>query len=105
VCGNIEAGSDSVGMEEYGFCECEKGHYFCDHHVLPVPEGSDPDLGSHYGIPAARCPICMMTAMDLKLECDFYRKVLGWSKEEALAQAKARCETYEGFLALIGKKA
>lgn len=35
VCGNIESGSDSVGMEDYGFKRCAHGHTFCEEHTLP----------------------------------------------------------------------
>ena len=38
VCGTMEAGSDSCGMSEYGFCRCENEHEMCIDHRLDGAE-------------------------------------------------------------------
>lgn len=38
VCGQMEAGSDSCGMADYGFCRCEHQHEMCTDHMLDGSE-------------------------------------------------------------------
>lgn len=62
VCGNMEAGSDCVGMSDYGFGACENGHEFCLEHIIKeVPDSDEDGEIETSNLPPEYCPICTLT--------------------------------------------
>jgi hypothetical protein len=116
VCGHVEGYHDSLGYSDIGAYGCENGHSFCDKHLLPKPKNLEPQhqeldeddeckIDSHYELSAIRCPLCQLTTMNQSLMEDFLLKALGWTKKQALEEAKIRGGgTYAGLLAYLGKR-
>jgi hypothetical protein len=88
ICGRQEAGMD-ISMADFGFCECENGHTFCDEEKLECSEPINEDENEDYrNISEKYCPICQWKEIS---EVDFGKYLLKEYKiprDEAFEQVK-----------------
>ena len=102
VCRGVEEGSD---CEDLGDVTCERGHVMHEEHLLEVPGAKQVrnKWGERY-YPASQCPICQMQVLDIDDQRAFLLKVLGWTEDQILTEATARCTDYAGLLAFLGRE-
>jgi hypothetical protein len=109
ICGATEGGTDSIGMEDYGFCYCVNEHELCfecllgDFEYQEEPKEEDFEteeafeeadkLYDYYGgsyQPAEKCPICMFQELSERDAVKFLQKEFGTDKAEVLTEIKKK---------------
>ena len=111
VCGATEAGSDSIGAEEYGFTHCQNYHEICLE-CLREERPEEPDCPSSdcdekgdakegtpwfmwaeeteegYYVPPRCCPICQFDVLSTKDTKRYLKKSFGVLEDEVFAEIK-----------------
>lgn len=95
VCGENVSGYD-IGLDDADMYECEKGHVFCENHVVFL----DDELGEldRYEIPSKYCPICQLqhiTESDMK---NYLLKKYGKTANEVKVEIQKAFHTYDDFI-------
>lgn len=93
ICGHQEAGSDSVGMDEYGFIECVNNHTICMDEALEglseIEHGETEECEEYpYAVPEKYCPICNFHVLSQKDMRRYFLKESGISEAEVFEEVK-----------------
>ena len=100
VCGHSEAGSDSIGAEEYGFTHCSYHELCLDCLMKERPEEPDEEQGQEawdawakateegYMVTPECCPICQFDVLSSVDTKRYLKKIFGVPEEEVFAEIK-----------------
>ena len=81
ICGATEAGSDSCGIEDYGFCMCVNEHTICQEEAIGEPD-------TFYEMAEEHCPICQFQAISNADVGRLFVRERGITRAEAFEEVK-----------------
>ena len=101
VCGNMEAGSDSCGMEDYGFLRCEKEHEL---EIGCAGEPDDDKYNEDGELKSKHCPICNFTIVSIDDRKKYIYKKFGIKDENIDKEILSKFKSLKDFEKYLEEK-